>query len=155
MEGSDRSPLRNGVVPPLNVISHQVRRKSCTAYAKLSTLNMGNRLATTQWSQVLAARDGSDTEARRALEGLCQTYWSPLYAYARSLGHDADDAQDLTQGFFAHLLEKEILQRVEPSKGRFRSFLLASLKNFIAHQHRKESTLKRGWRYHNDRARYR
>jgi RNA polymerase sigma-70 factor (ECF subfamily) len=105
---------------------------------------MGNWLATTQWSQVLAARDGSDTEARRALEGLCQTYWSPLYAYARSLGHDADDAQDLTQGFFAHLLEKEILQRVEPSKGRFRSFLLVSLKNFIAHQHRKEGTLKRG-----------
>lgn len=105
---------------------------------------MGNRVATTQWSQVLAARDGSDTQARRALEGLCHTYWSPLYAYSRSLGHDADEAQDLTQGFFTHMLEKDLLQGVEPSRGRFRSFLLISLKNYIAHQHRSRNTLKRG-----------
>lgn len=93
---------------------------------------------------MLAARDGSDTEARRALEGLCQTYWPPLYAYVRSLGHDADDALDLTQGFFTHLLEKEILQSVEPSMGRFRSFLFASIKHFVAHHHRKGRALKRG-----------
>ena len=102
------------------------------------------RLATTQWSRVLAARDGSETEARRALEGLCKTYWLPLYAYARSLGHSAEDASDLTQGFFAYLVEKEILQSVDPSLGRFRSFLFASIKNFIAHHHRKEGALKRG-----------
>jgi RNA polymerase sigma-70 factor (ECF subfamily) len=93
---------------------------------------------------VLAARDGSETEARGALESLCQTYWSPLYAYARSLGHDADEASDLTQGFFAYLVEKEILQSVDPAAGRFRSFLFASIKHFIAHHHRRERALKRG-----------
>jgi len=93
---------------------------------------------------VLAARDGSEVEARRALEGLCQTYWPPLYAYVRSLGHDADDALDLTQGFFTHLLEKDILQSVEPSTGRFRSFLFASIKHFVAHHPRKGRALKRG-----------
>lgn len=102
------------------------------------------RLATTQWSQVLAARDGSETEARQALETLCQTYWLPLYAYARSLGHDADESRDLTQGFFSYLLEKEILQSVDPSAGRFRSFLFASIKHFISGQDRKERRLKRG-----------
>lgn len=105
---------------------------------------MAARVATTQWSQVLAARDGSETEARRALESLCETYWLPLYAYARSLGHDSDKSRDLTQGFFTHLVEKNILQSVEPSLGRFRSFLFASIKHFIAHHHRKERALKRG-----------
>ncbi len=93
---------------------------------------------------MLAARDGTETEARRALEGLCQTYWLPMYAYARSLGHDEDEARDLTQGFFTYLLEKEILQSVEPSTGRFRSFLFASIKHFISRQDRKERTFKRG-----------
>lgn len=105
---------------------------------------MGARLATTQWSQVLAARDGSDTEARLALEALCQTYWLPLYAYARSLGYNSDDAGDLTQGFFAYLVEKGILKSVDPALGRFRSFLFASIKHFIAHETRRERALKRG-----------
>ncbi len=105
---------------------------------------MSAKLATTQWSQVLAARDGSETESRRALEALCQTYWSPLYAYARSLGHDAEEARDLTQGFFSYLLEKEILQSVDPAAGRFRSFLFASIKHFIARHHRSVRALKRG-----------
>ena len=105
---------------------------------------LSKQIATTQWSQVLAARDAAGTEARQALEGLCQTYWLPLYAYARSLGNDPDRAEDLTQGFFAYLLEKDILQSVEPTKGRFRSFLLASFKHFAAHQHRSDATLKRG-----------
>jgi len=64
---------------------------------------MGAKVATTQWSQVLAARDGSDTEARRALESLCQTYWQPLYAYIRHPGFGLEEAQDLTQGYFAEL----------------------------------------------------
>ncbi len=105
---------------------------------------MSAEIATTRWTLVLVARDGNDTEAHRALEYLCETYWSPLYAFARSLGHDPDTAQDLTQGFFSHLLEKEILQSVEPAKGRFRSFLLASFKHFIAHHRRREAALKRG-----------
>ena len=105
---------------------------------------MGARVATTQWSQVLAARDGSDTEARAALESLCQTYWLPLYAYIRHQGSDPDEAQDLTQGFFAELLERDFLANVDPLKGRFRSFLLASLRHFLAHERRRTRALKRG-----------
>jgi len=105
---------------------------------------MSGKVATTQWSQVLAARDGSDTEARAALESLCQTYWQPLYAYIRQQGADPDEARDLTQGFFAEFLEKDLLSSVDPSKGRFRAFLLASLRNFISHQRDQARTLKRG-----------
>ncbi len=67
---------------------------------------MDYRVATTQWSQVLAARDGTETESRRALEELCQTYWQPLYAFVRRLGSDPDEASDITQAYFAELLEK-------------------------------------------------
>ena len=116
---------------------------SCRA-SKLVSRLVSRRLATTQWSQVLAARDGAGTEARQALKGLCQTYWLPLYAYARSLGNDPERAEDLTQSFFAHLMEKDILQSVEPARGRFRSFLLASFKHSIAHHHRRDKTLRRG-----------
>jgi len=105
---------------------------------------MSDRVATTQWSQVLAARDGSDTEARAALESLCQTYWQPLYAYIRHQGSSPDEAKDLTQGFFTEFLEKDLLADVDPSKGRFRAFLLASLRHFLAHERRRERTLKRG-----------
>ena len=105
---------------------------------------MSAGFATTQWSVVLAARDGSDTEARRALESLSNAYWYPLYAYLRGRGHDADEARDLTQAFFAELLEKDMLQAIDRSKGRFRSFLLASLKNFLSHERDKEQALKRG-----------
>ena len=90
---------------------------------------MSGKVATTQWSQVLAARDGSESQARAALESLCQTYWQPLYAYIRHQGSSPDEARDLTQGFFAELLEKDFLSSVDPSKGRFRSFLLASLRH--------------------------
>ena len=105
---------------------------------------MSGRVATTQWSQVLAARDGTDTEARAALESLCQTYWQPLYAYIRAQGHDPEEARDLTQGFFAELLEKGFLADVDPEKGRFRAFLLASLRHFLANERRRERALKRG-----------
>ena len=102
------------------------------------------RVATTQWSQVLAARDGSDTEARAALERLCQTYWQPLYAYIRHQGSSPDEARDLTQGFFTEFLEKDFLADVDPEKGRFRSFLLASLRNFLSHERDRDRALKRG-----------
>jgi len=102
------------------------------------------RVATTQWSQVLAARDGSDTEARRALESLCRTYWPPLYAYVRHQGYGAEEARDLTQGFFAEFLEKDLLSELDPEKGRFRSFLLASLRHFLSHERDRERALKRG-----------
>ena len=105
---------------------------------------MSGRVATTQWSQVLAARDGSDTQARAALESLCQTYWQPLYAYIRAQGHGPEEARDLTQGFFAEFLDKDFLSSVDPDKGRFRSFLLASLRHFLSHERDRERALKRG-----------
>jgi RNA polymerase sigma-70 factor (ECF subfamily) len=101
-------------------------------------------VATTQWSQVLAARDGSDTEARAALESLCQTYWQPLYAFIRHQGSSPEEARDLTQGFFTEFLEKDFLSSVDPEKGRFRSFLLASLRHFLSHERDRERALKRG-----------
>ena len=83
---------------------------------------MESGVATTQWSQVLAARDASDTEGLEALESLCQTYWQPLYAYIRHQGYGLEESRDLTQGFFAELLEKDFLADVDAEKGRFRSF---------------------------------
>lgn len=105
---------------------------------------MNPGFATTQWSVVLAAREGSETEARQALESLSNAYWYPLYAYLRGRGHDPDEARDLTQAFFTELLEKDMLQGIDRSKGRFRSFLLASLKNFLSHERDRAQALKRG-----------
>ncbi len=100
----------------------------------------------THWSVVLAAGRGEaePEEAQAALAELCQTYWAPLYSFARSRGYSVHDAQDLTQSFFAYLIEHKIYIRVDRQKGRFRSFLLASLKNFLAHASDRERTLKRG-----------
>jgi RNA polymerase sigma-70 factor (ECF subfamily) len=100
----------------------------------------------THWSVVLAAgRSQAEPEiAQAALAELCQTYWSPLYSFVRSRGYIMHDAQDLTQSFFAYLIERKIYARVDRQKGRFRSFLLASLKNFLADAFDRERTLKRG-----------
>jgi DNA-directed RNA polymerase specialized sigma24 family protein len=98
----------------------------------------------THWSVVLAARAGQDTQAAIALENLCRAYWYPLYAFLRRQGYDAADAQDLTQGFFARLLEKDYLADVDRRKGKFRSFLLAAIKHFLADERDKASALKRG-----------
>lgn len=78
------------------------------------------------------------------MEGLCQTYWQPLYAYIRHQGSNPEEAADLTQAYFAELLEKNLLTEVDPRKGRFRAFLLASLRNFLAHQRRMQKAQKRG-----------
>ena len=75
---------------------------------------------------------------------LCETYWFPLYAFLRSRSYSADNAQDLTQSFFARLLEKETIRHADPARGRFRSFLLASLKHFAANEHDREIAKKRG-----------
>lgn len=82
--------------------------------------------------------------ARNALEQLCRTYWWPLYGFVRRQGHAAEEAQDLTQGFFAMLLERRDLDVVRSEKGRLRSYLLVSLKNFLAKAHRRDLALKRG-----------
>jgi RNA polymerase sigma-70 factor (ECF subfamily) len=99
---------------------------------------------TTHWSVVLDAGRADTTRARDALARLCQTYWHPLYAYVRRLGYSPHDAQDLTQEFFARLLAKNSLAAADESRGRFRSFLLSSLKHFLANEWDKARAQKRG-----------
>jgi RNA polymerase sigma-70 factor (ECF subfamily) len=99
--------------------------------------------ATTHWSVVLTAQ-GDSPAAEEALERLCRTYWWPLYGFVRRAGQTPEEAQDLTQGFFAMLLERKDLEKVRQEKGRLRSYLLASLKNFLAKDHRRATTIKRG-----------
>ena len=97
----------------------------------------------TLWTQVrLAGEEGA--RARQALEALCRLYWPPIYAFLRRCGHDVENAQDLTQGFFVYLFEQELLRKATPTRGRFRSFLLGSLKFFVSNQQAKERALKRG-----------
>jgi RNA polymerase sigma factor (sigma-70 family) len=104
-----------------------------------------NRFATTRWSLVLAAGAGaSEPSAREALAVLCETYWYPLYAYLRGRGYSAENAQDVTQAFFMRLLEKHALRQADPTRGRFRSFLLTSLKNFAANERERQIAMKRG-----------
>lgn len=97
----------------------------------------------TRWSLVLKIGTGRSPETDDALAALCTVYWYPLYGFLRAGGHSADDAQDLTQGFFLHVLEKRVFTRANPARGRFRSFLLASLKNFAANEYNKRQALKR------------
>lgn len=103
-----------------------------------------SRFATTHWSQVLAARDRSVPQGREALAALCGTYWYPLYAYVRRQGFPQDEAEDLTQEFFARLLERDYLQAVDRAKGRFRCFLLAACKHFLANERDRSRAAKRG-----------
>jgi RNA polymerase sigma factor (sigma-70 family) len=100
----------------------------------------------TQWSVIVAAgKTQTDPEiASAALAQLCQTYWPPLYTYVRSRGYSVHDAQDLTQSFFAYLIERKLHARADRQLGKFRSFLLASLKHFLSHAREREQTLKRG-----------
>jgi RNA polymerase sigma-70 factor (ECF subfamily) len=102
------------------------------------------RFAATRWTVVLKAARNSTDGGHEALTRLCETYWYPLYAYVRRQGRSPHDAQDLTQEFFARLLEKKRLAAVRPEKGRFRSFLLASLKNFLADERDRARAQKRG-----------
>ena len=100
--------------------------------------------ATTHWSVVLAAGQRDSPQTAAALEKLCRTYWYPLYAYVRRRGSGSEDAQDLTQSFFARLLERDLLSRASPQRGRFRSFLLTTLQNFLADEHDRAVARKRG-----------
>lgn len=103
----------------------------------------GSGFMTTHWSVVYAAQ-GEDDEARAALEKICHAYWRPIYSFARRQGRSAEDAQDITQGFFARVLERRDLEGVRQEKGRLRSYLLVALKNFMAKEHERASALKRG-----------
>lgn len=110
-------------------------------------MSAGN-FATTRWTLVNAAKDGTSTEAEAALAMLCENYWFPLYAYVRRRGYACHEAEDLTQAFFARLLSKEPLADVKQDKGRFRSYLLASIKHFMANEWDRAHALKRGGGQH-------
>ena len=102
------------------------------------------RFRSTHWSVVLTAARDRTPAGQAALAELYRTYWYPLYAHVRRRGYSPQDSQDLTQSFFLHLLERRGLAQVDPDKGRFRSFLLASLQNFVLTAQRRERTIKRG-----------
>ncbi|MCP4263192.1 MAG: sigma-70 family RNA polymerase sigma factor [Planctomycetes bacterium] len=102
------------------------------------------RFATTHWSVVLAAGRPKSASYRQALETLCQTYWFPLYAYLRRHGCNSHQAQDYTQAFFTALLDKGGLGLADPKRGKFRSFLLASLKHFLSNERARARAKKRG-----------
>jgi RNA polymerase sigma-70 factor (ECF subfamily) len=104
----------------------------------------GGVFATTHWSVVVRARDSRSPEAASAMERLCQTYWYPLYAFARRKGNDHEDARDLTQEFFARFLEKRYLRSVDASLGKFRTFLLTSMSHFLANEWDKTQAQRRG-----------
>jgi RNA polymerase sigma factor (sigma-70 family) len=99
---------------------------------------------TTHWSVVLAAGQGSSPESALALERLCGTYWYPLYVYARRQGNGPQDAEDLTQQFFSRLLEKNYVAKADRERGKFRTFLLESMKNFLVNEWKRAGRLKRG-----------
>ncbi|HKW29764.1 MAG TPA: RNA polymerase sigma factor [Verrucomicrobiae bacterium] len=109
-----------------------------------STSAPGDVFATTHWTVVLAAGNRSTPQSDSALEQLCQSYWFPLYAYVRRRGHTKEDAEDLTQAFFARFLAKNYLDGLSAERGRFRAFLLASLKHFLANEWDKSQRQKRG-----------
>jgi len=108
-----------------------------------STQNGGVAFTTTHWSVVLEAH-GQSPAAREALEKLCRTYWRPVYGFIRRQGTRPEEAEDLTQGFFSLLLERHDFDAVRKEKGRLRSYLLTSLKHFLASEHRRAMTAKRG-----------
>ncbi len=104
----------------------------------------GGQFATTRWSIVLSAGHTSSPDSSRALESLCETYWYPLYAYVRRRVPDVSEAQDLTQAFFAELLEKNYVGSAKPDRGRFRAFLITAFKHFLSKEWEKAKAQKRG-----------
>ncbi len=112
------------------------------AHGEPPTVGMGFK--TTHWSVVLAARKNDGTDAAEAVASLCSAYWPPLYAFLRRNGSGPEDAEDLTQEFFRHILERDTLRHVAPARGKFRSFLLACLKQFLAREHERTQAARRG-----------
>lgn len=109
-----------------------------------SSRALGDVFATTHWSVVVSAGQRHTPQSVHALEELCRTYWFPLYAYVRRRGHSKEDAEDLTQTFFVRFLAKNYLEGLNAERGRFRAFLLASLKHFLANEWDKSQCQKRG-----------
>jgi DNA-directed RNA polymerase specialized sigma24 family protein len=116
-----------------------------TALKKTQVLCTGKaQFTTTHWSVVLTAGECGTAQSAQALEALCRTYWFPLYAFVCRRGYEEHEAQDLTQEFFARLLEKDCLRTVDRAKGKFRSFLLAAMEHFLAKEWRRANAQKRG-----------
>src|SRR5687767_11045730 len=101
--------------------------------------------ATTLWSTIIQARDSDGTDRRTALDRLCARYWTPLYAYLLRRGLTREDAQDAVQGFFAYFLEKELIEKVDKDRGKFRRYLLAVLERWLANERRTASAEKRSF----------
>jgi RNA polymerase sigma-70 factor (ECF subfamily) len=121
-----------------------VGRESTNPPFSSSAPAAGEIFATTHWTLVLAVGDKHSPQAELALEELCRIYWYPLYVYVRRQGHSREDAEDLTQGFFARFLQRNYLEGLSGDKGRFRAFLLASLKHFLANERDRAGTQTRG-----------
>jgi len=128
----------------LILFSGVAREDDMTNSPTMHTLPGSSEFPTTRWTLVIAAGDPKRRDARPALVSLCNSYWYPLYAYLRRRGYPADRAQDLTQDFFLRMLEGRYLDRADPEKGRFRSFLLTSLKFFVADEEDRQRASKRG-----------
>jgi RNA polymerase sigma factor (sigma-70 family) len=109
-----------------------------------SPVGGANRFESTRWSVVLVSAQSKAPGSKQAFADLCKLYWYPLYAFIRHRGHSPEDSEDLVQGFFLHLVEHKTLSRVNQSKGKFRSFLLASLQNFLSDEADRARCLKRG-----------
>ena len=112
-----------------------------------SSTGLGNRQAAFQntlWSQVFAAGKLNSPDSKQALEELCRLYWFPIYAFLRRWGRDREEARDLTQGFFEYLLERNAIANANPKRGRFRSFLLGTLKNYVSNEQNWANAIKRG-----------
>jgi RNA polymerase sigma-70 factor (ECF subfamily) len=118
-----------------------------SASRRESTAAAPRVFATTHWSIVVAAGEGGSEPAHRALEALCRAYWYPIYVYVRRKGHGPDDAQDLTQEFFAEFIAKDHLRLADRNKGRFRTFLLAVLDYFLAREWSRAHRQKRGGQF--------
>jgi DNA-directed RNA polymerase specialized sigma24 family protein len=110
----------------------------------ISPVEDAGRFRTTRWSVVLLSAQSQAPGSKAALAELCRLYWFPLYAFVRRRGYGPDDAQDVTQGFFLHLLDHKALVQVDPRKGKFRSFLLASIENYLSKERDRVHCLKRG-----------
>src|SRR6201984_2127378 len=121
-----------------------VEDKTMTNGPTMHTLPGSSQFPTTRWTLVVSAGDPRRKEARSALVALCENYWYPLYAFLRRRGYPAEQAQDLTQEFFVRVLEGRYLDRADPEKGRFRAFLLTSLKFFVADEEDRQRAQKRG-----------
>lgn len=138
------SPFHLALTPVVLVEGLHLPLQTVPPPEEPSTAQTAQLFATTQWSAVLRAGEDSSPAARQALEQLCTTYWYPLYAYVRRNGHRPHDAQDLVQEFFHRFLERKYLRHADRNRGRFRTFLLTSLKNFVINEWTRANREKRG-----------